>query len=192
MSNDGPADAAPKKFLSYAWTNPEHEAWVLALAERLRGNGVDVILDKWNLQPGQDSYVFMERMVTDPTVSRVLMICDQAYVEKANGRLGGAGTEAQIISPELYRNNSADQTKFAAACLARDADGQLLVPVFSKGRIHFDFTRRDSQEGAYAQLLRWAHGEPQHVAPPLGHRPEFRAEPTTASVLPAAWGLPRA
>jgi len=165
------AATAPRMFLSYSWSSPDHEAWVLALANKLMADGVEVILDKWSLTPGQDGNVFMERMVTDPAVSKVLMICDRIYVDKADGRRGGVGTEAQIISPQLYRDHSADQTKFAAACLTLDEGGQPLVPVFYKGRIHFDFTRDVGFDVAYEQVLRWAHGRPQHVAPPLGRMP---------------------
>ena len=38
----------PKLFVSYSWTSPDHEAWVLQLATELRESGVDVILDKWD------------------------------------------------------------------------------------------------------------------------------------------------
>jgi len=39
----------PKLFVSYSWTDPEREAWVLRLCTELRDAGVDVILDKWDL-----------------------------------------------------------------------------------------------------------------------------------------------
>jgi len=42
-------DLAPKLFISYSWTSPAHEQWVISLATDLRENGVDVILDKWDL-----------------------------------------------------------------------------------------------------------------------------------------------
>jgi len=38
-------DPCPKLFVSYSWTNPDHEAWVLKLATDLRQSGVDVVLD---------------------------------------------------------------------------------------------------------------------------------------------------
>jgi predicted alpha/beta hydrolase family esterase len=43
---------APKLFISYSWSNPEHEQWVLDLATQLRESEVDVILDKWDLKEG--------------------------------------------------------------------------------------------------------------------------------------------
>jgi hypothetical protein len=44
----------PRVFISYSWTDPEHEQFVLDLATTLRGHGVDAMLDKWDLKPGQD------------------------------------------------------------------------------------------------------------------------------------------
>ena len=58
----------PKLFISYSWTSPEHEEWVLTLAEELVEAGVDVILDKWDLKEGNDAYAFMEKMVVDPNI----------------------------------------------------------------------------------------------------------------------------
>lgn len=183
MPDDGADLANPHLFISYSWSSAEHEAWVVALARRLSADGVYVHLDKWDLTAGQDTYAFMERMVTDPKVTKVLIVCDRAYAEKANDRRGGVGTEAQIISPQLYRDNSADQTKFAAACVELDANGRPAVPVFYDGRLHFDFTRRDGEEVAYSDLVRWVWSKPQHVRPTLGSMPAFETERPESSSL---------
>ncbi len=55
-------------FISYSWSTPEHEDWVLRLATELRESGIDVILDKWNLKEGHDAFAFMEKMVSDKDV----------------------------------------------------------------------------------------------------------------------------
>lgn len=46
-----------KVFISYSWVVQAH---VVELAERLVANGIDVILDVWDLKPGHDKYAFME------------------------------------------------------------------------------------------------------------------------------------
>ena len=92
----------PKLFISYSWSNPVHEQWVLDLATELRESGVDVILDKWDLKEGHDAIAFMEKMVNDPEIKKVAIIADEVYVAKADGRKGGVGTETQIISQEVY------------------------------------------------------------------------------------------
>jgi hypothetical protein len=88
----------PKIFVSYSWTTPQHEQWVLDLADRLSGDGIVVILDKWNLKEGQDKHVFMEQMVHEESITKVLVICDLGYQAKADDRKGGVGTETQLIS----------------------------------------------------------------------------------------------
>jgi len=34
----------PKAFVSYSWSSPDHESWVLNLATQLVESGVDVLL----------------------------------------------------------------------------------------------------------------------------------------------------
>ena len=53
--------STPKTLISYSWTSPDHEAWVLQLATELEESGVDVIFDKWDLREGADKYAFMEK-----------------------------------------------------------------------------------------------------------------------------------
>lgn len=161
---------AVRTFISYSWSSPTHESWVLNLASRLREDGVDVVLDKWDLKPGHDAYAFMESMVSDPDVKKVVMVCDRAYVEKSDKRSGGVGTESQIISPEIYRDTSQD--KFAAIMTETDTEGNAYTPVFYKGRIYFDFISADSFEDSYEQLLRWIIDRPRYVKPKLGNVPE--------------------
>ena len=58
-----------KVFISYSWTSPEHEEWVISLAEKLMSDGIDVVIDKWELKEGHDMYDFMESMVKGYNVS---------------------------------------------------------------------------------------------------------------------------
>lgn len=89
----------PTVFVSYSHDSELHKDWVLQLATRLRSNGVDILLDRWNLKLGQDLPSFMERGLSSP--NRVICICSETYVEKANNGKGGVGYEKQIITAEL-------------------------------------------------------------------------------------------
>lgn len=52
----------PKVFISYSWTTPDHERFVMELATELRGKlGIDIVLDKWDLKSGHDINHFMEK-----------------------------------------------------------------------------------------------------------------------------------
>jgi hypothetical protein len=164
--------------LSYSWTDPEHEARVVELAERLTGDGVDVVFDKWDLREGQDKYSFMERSVRDPDIDRVLILSDRVYAEKADGRAGGVGTETQIISPEVYAD--VDQKKVVAVVMERDADGREYLPTFLRGRIYIDLSDPVRYEAEYEKLIRNIHGKPLYERPPRGRKPAYLEETSGA------------
>ena len=92
----------PKIFISYSWSNPQHQEVVRLWAEQLLADGIDVIIDIFDLKEGHDKYAFMEKMVSDQSVTHVLVICDKEYAEKADNRKAGVGTETQIISSSIY------------------------------------------------------------------------------------------
>lgn len=163
----------PKTFISYSWTDAEHEEWVLDLARDLREYGVDVIIDKWDLDEGQDMLAFMEKMVTDPEMDKVLIICDEEYKQKADQREGGVGTETQIVSKDLYDQVDPDnpQKKFAAIVSETDADGSPYLPTYMKNRIYFDLSTPEARKDNFERLVRWLYGKPQEEKPPLGSPP---------------------
>lgn len=162
---------APKLFISYSWSSIEHEQMVLQLATDLREAHIDVIIDKWDLKEGNDSIAFMEKMVTDPEIKKVLIISDQTYSEKADGRLGGVGTETQIISKEVYEQQN--QNKFVAVITQKDENGKPYLPTFIKPRIYIDLSDNSNYAENYEKLLRWIHDKPLYVKPPIGEMPSF-------------------
>lgn len=64
----------PKVFISYSWSPEQNKDKAKELAERLFSDGIHVIMDIWDLQEGQDKYAFMERMVNDETINKVLLL----------------------------------------------------------------------------------------------------------------------
>jgi hypothetical protein len=145
--------SSPRAFISYSWSSRTHQDWVLVLATRLREDGVDVVLDKWDLKEGHDALAFMEQMVSDPMVTKVIIVSDRVYAEKADGRQGGVGTEAQIISAEVY--GKSNQDKFCAVVSEMDAEGGPYLPIYYKARIYVDLSNEDAYATNYDQLLRW-------------------------------------
>ena len=164
-------DKIPKIFISYSWSR---DALVLDLANRLVSHGVDVVLDKWDLKEGNDKYEFMERCVNDPSITKVLIICDKAYAQKANDRTGGVGDETVIISSEVYGN--ARQEKFIPIIAERDDEGKEYVPTYIKTRIYIDLSDPKKYESEYEKLLRNIYEKPQFVKPRLGKKPEWLEE----------------
>lgn len=157
-----------KVFISYAWAV---QTQVVELAERLLANGVNVVLDVYDLKEGQDKYAFMEQSVNDPSVNKVLIICDRAYAEKANNRSGGVGDETVIITPEVYGN--VKQEKFIPVVFEVDEDGKAYIPAYLKGRIYIDLSTEDDRyEVEYEKLLRNIYSKPLYKKPAVGTKPE--------------------
>lgn len=176
----------PKVFISYSWTSASHQEWVLELAQRLMSDGIEVVIDQWDLKPGHDKYKFMESMVNSQDISRVLIILDKKYAERANSRDGGVGTETQIISPGIYQHVS--QEKFIPIVKERDEDGNAYLPTYLESRIYIDLSSTDQYEENYEKLLRNIHNRPATAKPKVGKAPAYLFESTpstfkTSSIL---------
>lgn len=163
--------AIPKAFISYSHDSQAHKKWVLDLATRLRNAGVDAILDQWELGPGSDLTHFMETNLAQ--ADRVLMICTDPYVRKANGGIGGVGYEKMIITADLLKN--IDSNKVIP--LIRQ-DGTHDVPTFLKTKVFLDFSNEDDYEFGFDELVRSIHGAPLFEKPPIADNPFVPVEDT--------------
>ena len=157
----------PKAFISYSHDSPEHKQWVLELGTKLVQNGVDAILDQWDLNPGDDRTSFMERGVKDS--DRVLVICTDSYVRKANDREGGVGYEQLIVTAQVAQNIRTD--KFIP--IIRRASGEEKTPTFLGTRVYIDFTNDSQFDERFDELLRELYQAPIIEKPPLGEKPSF-------------------
>jgi TIR domain-containing protein len=156
----------PKVFISYSHDTPPHKQWVASLAVRLRQNGVDAVLDQWDLFPGEDVPVFMERNLSD--CNYALLICTKRYVEKANSGEGGVGYEKMIVSSEMIKNM--DVGKFIP--IIRQA-GTHEVPIFIKTKLFLDFSADEDFEIVFDELLRTIFRSALQKKPPLGAPPKI-------------------
>jgi len=161
----------PKVFISYSWSSPLHQQLVQSWAEQLIADGIDVVLDIYDLKEGHDKYAFMERMVTDETVTHVMIVCDRAYSEKADSRKAGVGTESQIISREVYEK--VEQSKFIPIACEFDELGNPFMPTYLKSRIWIDFSTPDAVNKNWERLVRVIYGKPLHEKPKLGKPPVY-------------------
>lgn len=167
----------PKVFISYSWSNEDHIAWVIELHRRLmEDSGIDAILDRYDMKPGADKFEFMEKMVHDKTIDKVLVICEQSYAEKADNRKGGVGDETQIITPSVYESTT--QTKFIPVIAQRDPDGKPYMPIYLASRKYFDLSNPLTFESDYEELVRYIHDKPLKQKPKIGKIPSYLAVDT--------------
>ena len=156
---------APTAFISYSWDDDEHRHWVRELAVRLRGDGVDVKLDHWELAPGDQLPAFMERSVRESNF--VLIICTPQYKRKADGRQGGVGYEDTVMTGEVY--SGANWRKFIP--ILRREEWTASAPSWLQGSYRIDLRGDPYQAVSYVDLLDTMHGR-RHTAPPLGNPPD--------------------
>lgn len=169
----------PTVFISYSHDSKEHKRWVLEFAEELRRNGVECIIDAWDLRSGDDVPKFMERGVRDS--DRVLMICTEKYVAKANDGIGGVGYEAMIVTGELVRDLGT--AKFIPVVRQNTTDP--VVPTSVSTRKYINLSEGADRAAEMETLLRDLHSVPPEK-PPLGASPFLRAAATPVVQAPAA------
>ena len=168
----------PKCFISYSHDNEAHKEWVLKLATRLVNNGVNVILDQWDMRLGGDLPSFMERGLTE--VDRVICICTETYVSKANTGSGGVGYEKMILTSELMNNVNSEKI----IPLIKNNDASKVTPVFLGTKNYIDFRNEDDYESNYIKLINEIHGESVKARPVLGSNPfENFESPIAPSII---------
>ena len=165
--------AIPKVFISYSHDSDEHKSWVLEIATKLRRDGVDATLDQWDLQAGGDLPRFMEDNLRDSDY--ILMVCTEAYVEKADSGQGGVGYEKMIVTADLMKNIGS--SKFVPVIRQ---NGTHQVPTFLGSKKYIDLSKSADVGFGYDELLRTVLGSPLYVKPPVGSNPF----PSTEKVAP--------
>jgi hypothetical protein len=156
---------APRVFISYSHDSPTHKQWVAELATRLRRSAVDAILDQWDLSLGDDVTRFMEAGVVGS--DRVLVVCTDEYVRKADAGKGGVGYERLIVTAELVQNIGTN--KFIP--IIRNTSGKNKTPIFLGTRLHIDFSNDEEFDEKLEELLRELHKAPAAAKPALGKNP---------------------
>jgi len=165
ISNQSSQEGVPIVFISYSHDTKEHKAWVAALAQRLADKGVDVLLDQWDLGPGDDVPKFMEKAVAKS--DRVLMVCTEAYVRKADDGKGGVGYEAMVVTGELVQNLGT--SKFVP--IIRQTGNPKVLPRCVSTRFYVDLSDGAEAEENFEILFREIHNVPKLSKPPLGKNP---------------------
>ena len=168
----------PQVFISYSSSKKE---WVENLSTRLLADGVYTKVDILNLDYGNDVNVFMESIVNDKTIDYVLMICDKTYADKADARKGGVGSEAIIISSEIY--GKIKQNKYIPVLVERDGDGKPYLPLFLKSCRFIDFSEEKEFETKYKELLRHIYKKSNSNKPQLGEQPKWLNDETEEKIM---------
>lgn len=158
-------ETPPQVFISNSHDSDEHKNWIIHLATRIRSNGVDIILDAWNTRLGSDLASFMERGLSKS--QRVICVCSDNYLVKANGGKGGAEYEKQIMTSELVVDQN---TNWVIPLIANNSSTKK-TPTFLGIRKYISFEEPKLYEAEHEELLRDILEEPVLPIPPIGQNP---------------------
>lgn len=149
-------------FISYSHDSDTHRAFVLALANRLRGEGLDCQIDQYEKgSPPEGWQRWMESRIEQADF--VLIVCTPVYLQRYRGEAldGGRGVnfEGVVISQTLY-DHYYRNTKFIPVILEHGSLDDVPLPLkgFTTYKLPQDYT-------ALYRLLTDQHATP---APPVG------------------------
>src|SRR5262249_49438551 len=132
-----PSGPMPTKvFISYSHGAPDHQRWVAKLASSLRDAGIDVSFDQ-DASSGTNLSHLMETSIA--ASDRVLFICTDDSIRKANERQGGFGYEANLATTDLIN----DQNSIKYIPLIRNVKLPEKTPRFLAGKKYIDFSNDD-------------------------------------------------
>jgi SEFIR domain len=172
-------------FISYSHDSPEHEERVLALSDRLRSDGVDSIIDKYETDVPDGWPVWMEQEIDKADF--VLIVCTATYlrrVEKKEEPTKGLGVvwEINAIFNQLYLGRLVN-TKFIPVLF--DGSSPDNIPKMLKA---FNYYQVSSEEG-YLFLYRRLTNQPLITKPALGKVRSLPPRAKTEESLPGAFSL---
>jgi hypothetical protein len=155
--------AASRVFISYSHDSAEHLNAVLALADRLRQQGVDCWIDQYEWFPSEGWPQWCENQIEEARY--VLVVCTKTYLRRFKKKEDldkgkGVTFEGHIITLELYNAQGKNKKFIPVVFAARD---RKFIPTSLQGAPNFDVSKPDG----YRKLCSGIRGESKG-APPLG------------------------
>jgi hypothetical protein len=136
-------------FISHTSGSNAQLAWVKELALFLIENDIQARLDCLHLRKGMDLPQWMCNELSQ--ADKVVVVCDEQYKRKADGRLGGVGWETMIIQGDLARLPP-DSTKYQVVVRSQALDDGL--PLYLKTRYAFHVPQSSKIQSFADELLR--------------------------------------
>ena len=143
-------------FISYSHDNADHQKRVLALAERLRADHIQVVIDRDKLPggPAEGWPAWSEAQVR--TADRVLVVASAAYrrryeQEELPGTGLGSVCEANAIRQALYDTGGINE-RFRVVLLGQESEQEVPQQLAAYHRFSI------FQETGYAELCAWLQG----------------------------------
>jgi Tfp pilus assembly protein PilF len=154
----------PKVFVSYSHDSLEHSDRVRELSDRLRADGIDCILDQYEISPPEGWPRWTDREIR--VAEFVLMICTETYYRRVMGEetpgIGlGVRWEGNSIYQHLY-NAGTVNPKFIPVLL--EPGNVEYIPTPLQGVARYAVQTEEGYEDLYRRLT----NQPKHLKPELG------------------------
>ena len=142
-------------FISHTSSTDEAVEWVKELALFLIDKGIQARLDRFHLRRGMDLPQWMCNELA--LAQKVIVVCDETYKQKADGRLGGVGWETMIIQGDLA-SLLPDSTKYQVVVRAEEISQGL--PMYLKTKYAFHSRPSDRSQSFREELVHELLGLP--------------------------------
>lgn len=156
-------------FISYTRTSDSHSEWVKSLATFLRENGIDARLDVWHLRLGMDVAQWMCNELD--LAQKVIIICNEEYAKRADGRHGGVGWETRIVQGDLLMRGSENTGRYIP--IIRSSSVPKGVPAFLRSAYGIHWPPFESNDLKHKQQLLKSLYQVQEEAPAIGKPPPY-------------------
>jgi hypothetical protein len=181
----------PKVFLSYSHDSPGHAERVLALADRLTADGVEVFFDQYDPSPAEGWPAWMEDHLEKANF--VILVCTETYLRRVKrreepGRGRGVGWEGNLLYNIIY--GDLNQGERLIPILFEGGDPSH-IPMPLRGYSHYMLTRFDFSDPGYEGLYRHVTGQPPTpppARPPIKILPPRTRTATIAGPPPPSAG----
>jgi len=145
----------------------------LQLSNRLRAEGVDCVLDQYEISPPEGWPRWMDKKIRD--AKYVISICTEPYYKRVMGEeKEGAGLgirwEGNLIYQHLY-NAGATNNRFIPVAFEEEQKAHIPVPL--QGATHYCLARATGYEDLYGRLT----DQPKTEKPKLGKRRSLVTKP---------------
>jgi SEFIR domain/Effector-associated domain 9 len=142
----------PKVFISYSHDSQSHKDRVLALADRLRDDGIDCNIDQYEQSPSEGWQRWMLNEVE--AADLVLVVCSEPYDRRFRGREEagkgkGAIWEGGVIIQELYDTQGLN-SKFIPIVLT--TDDSKFIPSPLRSATHYRLIAANDYDLLYRRL----------------------------------------
>jgi tetratricopeptide (TPR) repeat protein len=160
---------APRVFVSYSHDSDEHAERVLDLADTLRRDGIDVILDRYVPRGPEEGWpLWMDRNIRDAHF--VLMVCTATYLRRVLGEEKpdqglGVRWEGKLIYNRIYHDQPSG-SRFIPILLPGSKPAYIPTPVLGHNR--YEITSFHRADSGYDGLYRHLMNKPKVIAPELG------------------------